>query len=121
VDKGDLSGEGDKSQDSRHRVSRTDFLGVLPGSYLMNDSGRLAGLSNGGIDLNPEKLRFDSEGDQNDINFDIDPAQLQQMQNATGFLPVIIGIQPINSLNGFLGLADQPAGGIKPGYGTNLS
>ena len=44
----------------------------------------------------------DSQG----IKFHIDPAMLRQLQNAPGFVPVIISIQPMNNLKQFLGLAD---------------
>ena len=71
--------------------------------------------NNGGIDLDPGKMNLNAQKAGGEIKFDVDPAQLQQMQNAAGFSPVIIGIHPLNSLNDFLGLADKSAVGIKPG------
>ena len=68
-------------------------------------------VSKGGIDFNFGRIKLVNQENSSSIEFRIDPAQLQQLQNATGFSPVIIGIQPINSLNGFLGLADQPVVG----------
>jgi hypothetical protein len=45
------------------------------------------------------------------IQFHLDPAQLAQLQNAPGFVPVIINIQPVSDLRVWLGLNDQkPAG-----------
>ena len=38
------------------------------------------------------------------IAFHIDPVMLQQLQNASGFMPVIISVQPLKDLSGFLGL-----------------
>ena len=57
----------------------------------------------------------DREGNGNDkgmlgIKFHLDPAQLQQLQNALGFVPVIINIQPLKSLPDFLGLKQEAAG-----------
>jgi hypothetical protein len=50
-----------------------------------------------------------------DVNpFALDPAQLEQLQNAPGFTPVIINIQPMTDLKLFLGLKEQdriPASG----------
>jgi len=48
--------------------------------------------------------RADSSG----IKFHIDPAMLQQLQNAAGFVPVIINIQPLRDLSVFLGINNQP-------------
>lgn len=63
----------------------------------------------GGIDYNLTDLNLMIQSSGSNINFHLDSAQLQHMQNSAGFSPVIIGIQPISSLNGFLGLADEPA------------
>ena len=73
----------------------------------------------GGIDLTPANMhlqtkvvdsRFrgnDREGGWNDnggIKFRMDPAMLAQLQNAPGFVPVIINIQPMRDLRQFLGI-----------------
>ena len=60
----------------------------------------------GGIDLTKvdSRLRGNDGNAGNDIRFNIDPAMLQQLQNAPGFVPVIIGIQPLNNLAEFLGV-----------------
>jgi hypothetical protein len=58
----------------------------------------------GGIDLTagqmPLKIRNSGPG----IKFHLDPTLVQQLQNAPGFLPVIINIQPLKDLSVFLGL-----------------
>ena len=41
------------------------------------------------------------------IKFHLDPAMLQQLKNAPGFVPVIINIQPMTNLREFLGLNVQ--------------
>ncbi len=51
----------------------------------------------------------DNEGsgdDKGGIKFHLDPAMLQQLQNAPGFVPVIINVQPLNDLKSFLGIDD---------------
>jgi len=60
----------------------------------------------GGIDFKSDKvdnvLTVQNSGSA--IRFNIDPAMLQQLQNAPGFVPVIINIQPMNDLHLFLGI-----------------
>jgi hypothetical protein len=68
----------------------------------------------GGIDLT--KVKVDSRlrgndnrmvGNDSGIKFHIDPAQLAQWKNASGFVPVIISMQPLGNLRKFLG-CDAP-------------
>ena len=40
------------------------------------------------------------------IKFHLDPAMMQQLQNAPGFTPIIINILPLNSLQKFLGISE---------------
>ena len=62
---------------------------------------------NGGIDLtSKEYLQTKNSGEA--IKFHINPAQLSQLQNALGFVPVIINIQPMPDIRSFLGL-NQPS------------
>ncbi|MBF0479215.1 MAG: hypothetical protein HQL26_06995 [Candidatus Omnitrophica bacterium] len=58
----------------------------------------------GGIDLNPvdKTLQIQSNGDV--IKFNIDPAMLEQLKNASGFSPIIINITPLKDLKMFLGI-----------------
>jgi hypothetical protein len=57
----------------------------------------------GGIDLTSNKvLQTQNAGEE--IKFHLDPAQLAQLQNASGFTPVIINLQPMTNLRQFLGL-----------------
>jgi hypothetical protein len=58
-------------------------------------------LANGGIDLN--SIDKDLQTKENgEIKFTIDPAMLEELQNAPGFVPVIINIQPLTDLPTFL-------------------
>jgi len=51
----------------------------------------------------------DSTGAFGGIKFLLDPAILAQIQNAPGFVPVIINIQPMTDLPRFLGLEVKEA------------
>jgi len=57
----------------------------------------------GGIDLTSDKALAVQNNGQG-IKFHIDPAMLQQLKNAPGFVPVIINIQPMTNIRFFLGL-----------------
>ena len=57
----------------------------------------------GGIDLTSDKaLQVQNNGQG--IKFQIDPAQLVQFQNAPGFVPVIIDMEPMADVRKFLGI-----------------
>ena len=62
----------------------------------------------GGIDLTPANLNLEVKKGINSafegIRLHLDPAMLQQLQNAPGFVPVIINIRPLNDLKAFLGV-----------------
>jgi len=60
----------------------------------------------GGIDLTPGNFNLQTQNNGAEIKFHMDPALLQQLQNASGFVPEIINIQPLNNLQQFLGLGD---------------
>ncbi len=60
----------------------------------------------GGIDLTSKEL-VETKNDGREIKFKMDPAMLKQLQDAPGFAPVIINIQPMTDLRQFLGLKDQ--------------
>ncbi|MBF0387190.1 MAG: hypothetical protein HQL20_04970 [Candidatus Omnitrophica bacterium] len=80
---------------------------ALDGSAMAIDSAQ-----NGGIDLTPQRMELQTTGSGDGIKFNLDPAQLQQLQNAPGLTPVIIDIQPMTTtVLMFLGFkADAPAG-----------
>ena len=64
--------------------------------------------SPGGIDLTSNKfLQTQNSGES--IKFHLDSAQLAQFQNAPGFVPVIINIQPLKNLSQFFGLSQNPS------------
>ena len=61
-------------------------------------------MSKGGIDLTTANNVLQAQNNGGAIKFHIDPAMLKQLQNAPGFVPVIINIQPLNNLQQFLGI-----------------
>ena len=62
---------------------------------------------NGGIDLTAANMNLQTQNAGARIKYHPDPAMLQQLQNASGFVPVIIDIQPMTDLHEFLGLKKQ--------------
>ena len=56
----------------------------------------------GGIDLTPANLNLQIQNSNGEIKFHMNPAMLIQLQNAPGFVPVIINIQPLKNLQQFL-------------------
>jgi len=64
----------------------------------------------GGIDFNSDKMNLQLQNAGKEIKFHIDPAMLKQLQNAPGFVPVIINIQPMTHLRVFLGLNNETEG-----------
>ena len=71
------------------------------------DRAQLAELENnqatrGGIDFTNNKIPLKVQSADEGIKFRIDPALLAQFQHAPGFVPVIINIQPMRDLRGFL-------------------
>jgi len=53
-------------------------------------------MQNGGIDLTPANMNLQTRNGGAGIKFHMDPAMLAQLQNAPGFVPVIISIQPLS-------------------------
>lgn len=70
-------------------------------------SDRAIIVKNGGIDLAHANTYLQTKNAGQGIKFHLDPAMLAQLQKASGFTPVIINIQPLNSLPAFLGLKDS--------------
>ena len=58
----------------------------------------------GGIDLSPDKMDLQVQSDGQGVQFNSDPAMIRRLQNAFGFVPVIVDIQPM-TLPVFLGLS----------------
>jgi len=58
---------------------------------------------NGGIDLTTNKIDVRLQDKSDVIEFQVDSAMLQQMQDAPGIVPLYINFQPMNDLKKFLG------------------
>ena len=62
----------------------------------------------GGIDLTRDRMKLQVKSSGRDIEFKFDPTRIQQLQNASGLIPVIIDIHPMmTSVAMFLGLSDK--------------
>jgi len=58
----------------------------------------------GGIDFDPGKMDLSTRDPGEGIAFKTDPAMLAQWQDVPGFVPVIVGIAPMDDLRNFLGI-----------------
>ncbi|MBF0388170.1 MAG: hypothetical protein HQL20_10025 [Candidatus Omnitrophica bacterium] len=56
----------------------------------------------GGIDFNTDKMNLLVHNGGDATGSNIDPAMFQQLQNATGFMPVVMDIQPLTSISQFI-------------------
>jgi hypothetical protein len=63
-------------------------------------------VKNGGIDLTPANMNLRIQNGGAGIKFYLDPAMLQRLQNAPGFVPVIVNVQPMTDLRQFLGIQE---------------
>jgi hypothetical protein len=87
------------------KAPRTD--GMVPLFTLHAVKSQTAFLK-GGIDLTPARMNLQTKTDsRGSIQFYLDPAMLAELQRASGFVPVIISIQPMRSLRLFLGLKES--------------
>jgi hypothetical protein len=64
-------------------------------------------LEKGGIDFTASKTPLEVRNAGESIDFKMNPAMLTQLQNAPGFTPVIINIQPLDNLPLFLGIKED--------------
>lgn len=70
---------------------------------VLNSNANKADVLNGGIDLTPAYMNLQTQNSSGEIQFQLNPAQLLELQNAPGFTPVIIDIQSLKDLKIFLG------------------
>jgi hypothetical protein len=82
-------------------TSLEQFKFLVNPKYFLNQAMR-TDASLGGIDLTSNVLPLQVQNAGARIKFYIDPAMLQQLQNASGIVPVVINIQPLRDLKGFL-------------------
>jgi diguanylate cyclase (GGDEF)-like protein len=87
---------------------------VETGTYsaqAVQDHGKIgaadqAMLEKGGIDLTAAQMNLQTQNNNGVINFRLNPALLEQLRNAPGFVPVIINIQPVGNIRLFLGVKE---------------
>jgi len=107
VDTAQLSGQGE------NRATPVNIEGRKPGDVEDKRTNGPGGIdltrANMNLQTNVMDSRFrgnDSRDSNNNvgIKFHLDPAKLAEFQNAPGFVPVVINIQPLKSLSSFLGV-----------------
>jgi len=89
-------------------VSSNPITGGLAFDSAQNASVMPSVDRKGGIDLTPANMHLQTQNAGESIKFHLNPAQLAQLQNALGFVPVIINIRPMTDIRAFLGLNDSP-------------
>jgi len=99
------NGQGGARQGFSNVVSGAVGFGYVPASF--TGIRNVDSAMKGGIDLTAANMNLQTQSNGGEIKFHLDPAMLQQLQNAPGFVPVIINIQPMTSLRQFLGLNVQ--------------
>jgi beta-phosphoglucomutase-like phosphatase (HAD superfamily) len=85
---------------SKSQNTAEGFRSILSDRGIYLDHAQTA---TGGIDLTSDKALTVQNSGQG-IKFYIDPAQLKELEDAPGFVPVIISIRPMTNIRMFLGL-----------------
>jgi diguanylate cyclase (GGDEF)-like protein len=97
-------------------LEKLDEFQKMPQEEMGSADDAMQALEKGGIDLTPANMNIQVKtgsptntfgDDSRGIKFHLDPAMLAQLQNAPGFVPVIINVQPLNDLKSFLGIVNQ--------------
>ncbi len=62
----------------------------------------------GGIDLKSDKLNVETRTDSTDgeIAVNVDAAMLERLNNSTGLIPIVTGIEVLNDVPKFLGVSN---------------
>jgi hypothetical protein len=67
----------------------------------------------GGIDLQTDRMDLNIVGNAGAFQIEIPTVQLEQLKkDVTGFVPLILNVEPLQSLPAFLGMAENDAGGV---------
>ena len=88
------------------RVTASQVLKDFPAGVEAETTTSTDNSQNGGIDLNAVDagLRVNASGLE--LRFNIDSALFEQYRNASGFVPVILNVQPFRDVPAFFGLSD---------------
>jgi hypothetical protein len=92
---------GVKLNDSDRQLIKGNISFEHIQDFSMNTQGK------GGIDLTNAGMNVQTQNNGGEIKFYMDAAMLQRLQNAPGFVPEIISIQPMTNLRSWLGLKDS--------------
>jgi hypothetical protein len=99
-----LDGDRNLDQEQKNQIMKDVLSRASVKLGLESPVGQNSGTGQkGGIDF-AKKTPLEVQNAGEGIKFQMDPAMLQQLQNAPGFVPVIISIQPMTDLKEFLGL-----------------
>jgi hypothetical protein len=91
--------KSDRDPRVRESAKRAEELFVYWGAAAASDPA-----ATGGIDLTDVRVDLQENADSGTIKFHLDPAIIEQLNNAAGFYPVIIKVQQVTDLGVFLGL-----------------
>ncbi len=95
----DIIAAGDRAAQQQHVRGVGDFTDILSADLAQSASLK------GGIDFNSSKLNLQVQDGGLKIHFQVDPAMVEQIENAAGLTPDIISIQPAADIRPFLGLS----------------
>ncbi len=94
-----------------HRIAHStdvdEVINTASIRVMERSSDKAMPTTNGGIDLNADKMNLEVQHDGEEIQFHLDPGMAEQLQKVSGFVPVIFNIQPMTDLKMFLGLKDE--------------
>ena len=94
----------DAQPDEEDRIKYQGYIALIKNALAILDSAQKSVLNKGGIDLTPAHLSVQTQNAGEAVKFHLDPALLQRLRNASGFVPVIIRISPLPA--GEAGVAD---------------
>ncbi|MEI8012526.1 MAG: hypothetical protein WCI27_08645 [Candidatus Omnitrophota bacterium] len=99
-----IVGEKNAPLEDARKIFLTEFSNfneTRPYVFEKKDSAAQHGT--GGVDLNPSRMAMVVNQGGAPFEFDLDPAVMARLRDASGISPVIIGIRPVESLAIFMG------------------
>ncbi|MBF0483191.1 MAG: phosphotransferase [Candidatus Omnitrophica bacterium] len=79
------------------RMKALKALKVLLGYAVENNLKLNDTDEKGGIDLTRDKMNIEVKGAQDSVKFKVDQAMLQQLQNSSGLMPVVVDVHPLTT------------------------
>ena len=94
--------------DFKIKIDGADRTIVINPTYIKEMKDLAMAATRGGIDLTPANMNVEVKNAlPRELNSTLTLPCLQQLQNAPGFVPVIINIQPVKDLRAFLGRVNK--------------